>query len=253
MRKLDLLCGLVLATALAGGAGRATAQNAVASSVKGTVTTSGGSRLTSGAIVSQGQTITTSASSTANVITRDRSNATLGSTTSASVSATSPGSAALNVTQGAFRFVSGSANDRSTITTPLATIGVRGTIIEGYINRNPPREVFVLIEGAMEVCLNIEVTESAVPPNPAGRCVLVTTPGTYVVVTLGAIEGPLAWSGPTLDLDAGVDFVALYVNDVIAGGRDVLPRWREREWLEPGLGRGTKAITVAPSGGGGRD
>ena len=236
LRFCAVVLALVLQPHIAG------AQNAVSSSIKGTATGSTGGRLSSGAIVRQGEVVTTSASSTVNLVTRDRANVTLGANTTTTVTNTSPGNVALNVSQGAFRFISGSAADRSTIRTPLATVGVRGTIIEGYVSRSPPREVFALVEGAMEVCVN-----------STGQCALVTQPGTFVAVTPGTLIGPLAWNGPTLDLDAGVNFVQIHVDEVLSSGRDVQPRWQEgNEALESrNLGGRVRQPPVTPSGGGG--
>ncbi len=63
------------------------------------------------------------------------------------------GKIVLNTLKGAFRFVSGSAvKSAYRIETPLATIGVRGTVIDGYLNRAGTLGVFILREGGMKVC-----------------------------------------------------------------------------------------------------
>ncbi len=63
------------------------------------------------------------------------------------------GKIVLNTLKGAFRFVSGSAvKSAYRIETPLATIGVRGTVIDGYLNRAATLGVFILQQGGMKVC-----------------------------------------------------------------------------------------------------
>ena len=77
---------------------------------------------------------------------------------------------AIRMTTGAFRFVTGNS-DKSAykITTPLATIGVRGTTLDILSQRG--RSVVVLQDGAASVCTR------------SGQCVQLTQPGETAVIT----------------------------------------------------------------------
>ena len=78
---------------------------------------------------------------------------------------------AIRLASGAFRFVTGhSAKTAYRITTPLATIGVRGTILDILSERG--RTTVVLQEGAARVCtLNFQ-------------CLELTQPGDTAIITL---------------------------------------------------------------------
>ncbi len=84
--------------------------------------------------------------------------------------------------RGALRFVSGSSRPAAyEIETPVATIGVRGTIVDVFVFEG--LVIVILTEGAADVCVN-------------GRCSGLTRPGTYLVVRAGGqVEGPRPWDG----------------------------------------------------------
>ena len=90
----------------------------------------------------------------------------------------------INSLKGAFRFVSGSAKKASyQVKTPIATIGVRGTIIDGYMSPDGLFSVFLLQQGKMTAC-------------SADACRNVNRTGFYVVVRAdGSISKPQAWKG----------------------------------------------------------
>lgn len=70
----------------------------------------------------------------------------------------------LNAVKGAFRFSSGKAGSRSySIRTPTSTVGVRGTLFDGYIGADGSA-LIVLLNGQVEVC------------NHGGACVQLTDP-----------------------------------------------------------------------------
>jgi hypothetical protein len=93
-------------------------------------------------------------------------------------------SVTLRTTLGAFRFVTGDSDPRAfAITTPVASIGVRGTALDFKNSRDGT--VVVLESGAAIVCLK------AAP----SRCVRLV-PGTYARVSAGRIEGPLMGTIP---------------------------------------------------------
>jgi hypothetical protein len=77
---------------------------------------------------------------------------------------------AVKLTSGAFRFVTGNSEKAAyKITTPLATIGVRGTILDGLLQRG--KNTIKLQEGAATVC------------TISFQCVELTKPGDTAVIT----------------------------------------------------------------------
>ncbi len=77
---------------------------------------------------------------------------------------------AVKLTSGAFRFVTGNSEKAAyKITTPLATIGVRGTILDILSQRG--KTIIKLQEGAATVC-TISV-----------QCIQLTQPGDTAVIT----------------------------------------------------------------------
>jgi hypothetical protein len=77
---------------------------------------------------------------------------------------------AIKLTAGAFRFVTGNSEKTAyKITTPVATIGVRGTILDILSQRG--KTTVVLQEGASRVCAI------------GGRCIELTQPGDTAVIT----------------------------------------------------------------------
>ena len=77
---------------------------------------------------------------------------------------------AIKLTSGAFRFVTGNSEKAAyKITTPLATIGVRGTILDGLLQRG--KNTIKLQEGAATVC------------TVSFQCVELTQPGDTAVIT----------------------------------------------------------------------
>jgi hypothetical protein len=77
---------------------------------------------------------------------------------------------AIKLTSGAFRFVTGNSEKAAyRITTPLATIGVRGTILDILSQRG--RTTVVLQEGASSVC------------TLSGQCIQLTQPGDTAIIT----------------------------------------------------------------------
>src|SRR5436189_5775482 len=77
---------------------------------------------------------------------------------------------AVRMTSGAFRFVTGHSEKTAyKITTPLATIGVRGTTLDILSQRG--RSVIVLQDGAASVC------------TLSFQCVQLTQPGDTAIIT----------------------------------------------------------------------
>lgn len=98
--------------------------------------------------------------------------------------ATGTGDIVLRATKGAFRFISGAARpDTYKIKTPTATIGVRGTIIDGYCDPGG-NCLFIVQEGEVVFFLRDGKTIEAV----AGTYVYITAAG---MVTTGSYEGSI--------------------------------------------------------------
>jgi hypothetical protein len=101
---------------------------------------SGGSHaVTAGSKIFQDEVITTGAQSTAQFLFLDETTLSVGPHSQVTLDkfvynpATGAGSLVINATQGAFRFISGSQPSANyKINTAIATIGTRGTIVDGY-------------------------------------------------------------------------------------------------------------------------
>lgn len=122
------------------------------------------------------ETVRTGADSAARFVMADSTNLSLGPSATLKLDRTvfndelSYRDVAIRMTTGAFRFVTGhSAKSAYKITTPLATIGVRGTTLDILSQRG--RSVVVLQDGAASVC----TTNS--------QCVQLTQPGDTAIIT----------------------------------------------------------------------
>ncbi len=84
----------------------------------------------------------------------------------------------VDAAKGAFRWVSGTSPSQNyAIRTPVAIVGVRGTVFDMLVR--PGRTIVVLREGAINVCTR-----------DGRRCKDVTVPGHMVVVSRTGIAGP---------------------------------------------------------------
>lgn len=202
VRALSLL---LLFVALVLGSGQAhAARIGVASVVKNDVNGSAGGQvrvIQVGSGVFQNEIISTGAASSAQLLFRDETSLTIGASSRVTLDrfvynpATRTGDVVVNALQGSFRFVSGSAQPGGyTIKTPVATVGLRGTIVEGYIAADGSL-VLVIVEGTVVVT----TTDGTTVTLQAGQFITVSA--------TGVIGGPSDWTGPTLDLDAGLQFI----------------------------------------------
>ncbi len=176
----------------------------VASVVKNDVSGSVGGRvrvINVGSGVFQNEIIATGAASSAQLLFRDETSLTIGANSRLTLDrfvynpATRSGDVVVNALQGTFRFVSGSAKPGGyTIRTPVATVGLRGTIVEGYIGSDGSL-VLVVVEGSVIVTTADGTTVTL----QAGQFITVSS--------TGVIGGPSDWTGPTLDLDGGLKFI----------------------------------------------
>ena len=105
------------------------------------------------------------------------------------------GAVALRATVGAFRFVTGTQNANSyRIETPVATISVRGTILDLLVW--PDRTIVILQEG--QATVTAVRTQASYP---------LTTPGTaFVVQADGRVEGPITWDSTIIRIKGSVPF-----------------------------------------------
>lgn len=137
----------------------------------------------------------------------------------------------VELTRGALRFVSGrSRSNAYTIRTPIATIGVRGTILDVF--SFPGFTIVILTEGGFDGCFN-------------GRCVAVVRPGTYVIIYAdGRVQGPKRWDGalkrlvgpipfPLFGWHLDLDRLPRYVYDQRRDDTDQLERFEEQDYEPP--------------------
>lgn len=175
------------------------------------------------AIASTGQTVSTSQNGQ-QVLFRDKTSISAGANTNLTIkradynAATGAGDVVIEVTKGAFRYVTGDQAGAHKVKTPLSTVGVRGTVIEGYVDVYG-HEVFVLMEGAFEVC-------------SSQGCQQVTTPGTFVVVNPnGSISPPRPLTPGLRDamllVVPSVDLLRQYASEIVNSGSDPLVRFRD--------------------------
>lgn len=122
------------------------------------------------------ETVRTGADSAARFVMADSTNLSLGPSATLKLDRTvfndehSYRDVAIRMATGAFRFVTGHSEKTAyKITTPLATIGVRGTILDILSQRG--RSVVVLQEGAATVC------------TLTSQCIQLTQPGDTAVIT----------------------------------------------------------------------
>jgi hypothetical protein len=104
------------------------------------------------------------------------------------------GRVVVRASRGVFRFVTGTQPSRDyTVETPVATIGVRGTIFDLLVRSD--RTTVVLVEGAVVVTAH------------GGGTVTLAVPGTAVTVHAGGrIDGPRPWNGPIFDTASNAPF-----------------------------------------------
>ncbi|MCC6949026.1 MAG: FecR domain-containing protein [Bradyrhizobiaceae bacterium] len=187
-RWMGTVSSLVLAAVFA--SHDAEAQNAskigVASAVKNRVEGSagGGSRaLLAGSEVFAREVVRTGEQSTAQLLFLDETSLSIGPQSEVTLDRfvydqkRGAGSVVLNATRGAFRFASGSQQSSSyQIRTPVATIGVRGTLFDVYIAKNAQGQwtlVLILVEGATSVTFGGKVYDLSKP----GQALIISPPG----------------------------------------------------------------------------
>jgi hypothetical protein len=142
-----------------------------------------------GSDVFQNELVRTALGSDAKLIFLDNTNLSVGPASEVTLDrfvydpANSAGAVVVRTTKGIFRFVTGSQRSQNyLIATPIASIGVRGTIFDLLVQ--PDRVVVILIEGQIEVTTLLN------------RVVSLTRAGTSLTVYAdGRVVGPSAWRG----------------------------------------------------------
>ena len=135
------------------------------------------------------ETVRTGAESATKLVMIDSTNLSLGPNASITLDRTvlndehSYRDIAIKLTTGAFRFVTGHSEKAAyTITTPVATIGVRGTVLDILSLRG--KTTVVLQEGASRVCAT------------GGACTELTNPGdTATITSIGGSKTTIKKSG----------------------------------------------------------
>ena len=140
------------------------------------VSGTGGTQINVGDAVLRNETVRTGANSATRLVMMDSTNLSLGASSSITLDRTvfndehSYRDVTIRMTTGAFRFVTGHSDKNAyKITTGIATIGIRGTILDILAQRG--RTIVVLQDGASRVCtLNFQ-------------CIELTQPGDTAIIT----------------------------------------------------------------------
>ena len=143
------------------------------------------------------------------------------------------GNVVLNASKGAFRFVSGSQKPASyLIKTPVATVGVRGSIGDLYVGDG--FMVLINVTGSFHITL------------PNGTTVDLTKPGDAVVVkTDGSVQGPFTWDGTVRHVVSGLISFPLFGWTLFGDPKEIV--WPDKKDLraEELAAMGESAISAA--------
>ena len=221
MRQIALICAMTAMLALLAAPASAQQRIGVASMAKNEVSGTIAGRtqvIGTGAQIFQNEVVTTGDNSSAQLLFRDQTTLTLGSNARMTLDrfvydpSTRTGDIAIDIAEGAFRFMSGDAESQSyKIQTLTATTAVRGTIIAGYVSLATGQVVIILIEGGCDVSTPTDTVS--------------LSPGDYIVINPdGSISGPYTWKGPLLDIDADEQFLYDVMGVLV---RPLGPRWTE--------------------------
>ena len=127
------------------------------------------------------------------------------------------GTVVVRASQGIFRFVTGSQPSQNyTVETPLATIGVRGTVFDLLVR--PDKVVIVVVSGEVRVRTR------------TNRVLVLSQPNNSVTIfATGRIIGPVQWSAPITDVASNVQFpyfgtLQAAILPIISTGTPVGPR-----------------------------
>jgi hypothetical protein len=191
-RWLGTVSSLVLTAVFAShGAQAQSSKVGVAAAVKNRVegTVGGGTRpLSSGSDVFAREVVRTGEQSTAQLLFLDETSLSIGPQSEVTLDRfvydphRGAGSVVLNATRGAFRFATGSQQPSSyQVRTPVATVGVRGTLYDLYLAKNAQGQtvlVLILVQGATFVTFGGKTFEL----NKPGQALIITPPGQVQLV-----------------------------------------------------------------------
>jgi hypothetical protein len=204
-RWLTTVSSMVLAAFFAG---EAAAQNqqkiGVASAVKNRVEGSAGNRtLATGNSVFAREVVRTAQDSSAQLLFLDETSLSIGPQSEVTLDRfvfdpnRGAGNVVVSTTRGALRFVSGSQQPSSyQIRTPVATIGVRGTIFDLYTGRDRSGQVYsvvILVEGATSIRLG-------------GKVYDLTKPGQALIIKQGGSVQQVTWDSTLFAVVANKPF-----------------------------------------------
>ena len=171
-----------------------------------------------------GDQFVTGANSQVQVLLRDRSTFTVGSNARMTVDRFVVGSGGgASVARGAFRFASGRTTRGSssqTVNTPVASIGVRGTIVDGVVGPevrailngqagvpnfggDDETAVLVVLRGPAGDARTFD-TPGGIDVEGGGRTVVIDTPGQALIITDQGVFGPFFLPDDASDRIAGL-------------------------------------------------
>lgn len=156
-----------------------------------------------GSDVFRNEVVRTGADSQARLVFLDDTNVALGPQSSVTLDRfvysgdNSAQAVSVNFARGVFRFTSGNSEKRAyQLRTPLATIGVRGTVLD--IRSEASRTTVVLVEGEATVCVRRQAAEAfrGERRRDDRQCRTISTPGDTAVVTASGVArgGGGGWS-----------------------------------------------------------
>ncbi|MEC9368008.1 MAG: FecR domain-containing protein [Pseudomonadota bacterium] len=229
---LSVLTALLLALGMGPAAAEGDIGKTVAIKNEVTATLSDSPRkLAKGDVIHQNELISTTAESEGEFVLADDTKLAVGPNSKLALDAfiydpakKSGGQVVINASQGAFRFISGKSQKSAyQIKTPVASIGVRGTIFDGYVN-DDGEIALLLVQGEVDVC------------GQPGSCRRLRQIGSFFHIRQGGIiSGPLKWDGtflpavafgsafPFIDRSLTIDPVRRFRRADLLGGR-LLPQ-----------------------------
>jgi hypothetical protein len=229
-RWLNTVSTVVLAASFT--AEDADAQNAqrigVASAIKNKVESSGKSLAVGGSVFAR-EVVRTGEQAAAQLLFLDETSLSIGPQSEVTLDRfvfdpnKGAGNVVLNATKGALRFVSGSQQSSSyQVRTPVATIGVRGTIFDIYVGvgKDGPYAIVILVEGSLTA---------------NGRTL--NKPGQALVFAKGGIQ-QVTWDSTLFSVVGGTWNFPLFGNHWRMEGPDWAKQDFDQDRLEQLLGRG---------------
>ena len=165
--------------------------------------------LTVGSPVYQNEHVRTAPASSAQLLFQDQTSLSVGPSSDVTLDtfvydpATNSGSAVLTATRGALRFVSGTQQPHNyQIRTPVATIGVRGTVVDAIVTDHSTS--VILGECCADLKLDTCGPNNPPPPQgqePAGDCLyhLDVVGEGFTIFEDGRVDGPFTFDGSEHD------------------------------------------------------